>query len=408
MRLPLVAGLLVACLVAPAAALDETKDQETIAELLATPPPPTDGRKNTVAERRWSILPQIGYGPETGGVGGVKYEHRNFLDLGIDFDVSGTYAMNQQQSLSVDVGYPHLLDDRVLLLLRVGYDYDPQVEFFSLGNNNVGPDAASTHSFQDAKGAFTIGWRPWPRLAVNGSVGIRYVEVGHGDRDGSTPFTQQRFPDLVGNDGGFVVPLTLSLVWSTRDNVVRPTRGWRAIAVLTHADRVLLSDWEFTRVVGDVSYLFPLFGGRQVLGARLNGGYVFGPRRAVPFWELEEAGGDDTLRGFFPERFLGTARLLATLEYRAKLFEFDFFHIWRVQVDGALFGEAGRVYVDREALVRDFGLTEKQARVTDDDVRFSYGAGLRFALSRALIARVDVGFSEEETALVYLEFGHTF
>ena len=38
---------------------------------------------------------------------------------------------------------------------------------------------------------------------------------------------------------------------------------------------------------------------------------------------------------------------------------------------------------------------------------FSVG-GLRFLVSRAIIARVDVGFSEEETALVYLKFGHTF
>jgi hypothetical protein len=43
-----------------------------------------------------------------------------------------------------------------------------------------------------------------------------------------------------------------------------------------------------------------------------------------------------------------------------------------------------------------------------NDLRYSSGGGLRFALSQALVARIDVGFSDEETGLVYLEFGHTF
>ena len=40
--------------------------------------------------------------------------------------------------------------------------------------------------------------------------------------------------------------------------------------------------------------------------------------------------------------------------------------------------------------------------------RYSYGGGLRVALSAALVARIDVGFSDEERGLVYLEFGQTF
>jgi len=49
-----------------------------------------------------------------------------------------------------------------------------------------------------------------------------------------------------------------------------------------------------------------------------------------------------------------------------------------------------------------------QQPATKDDMRFSYGGGVRFALGEATIARVDVGFSEEEKGLVYLVFGHTF
>ena len=41
-------------------------------------------------------------------------------------------------------------------------------------------------------------------------------------------------------------------------------------------------------------------------------------------------------------------------------------------------------------------------------LRYSYGGGIRIALSEALVARIDVGFSDEEQGLTYLEFGQTF
>jgi hypothetical protein len=45
---------------------------------------------------------------------------------------------------------------------------------------------------------------------------------------------------------------------------------------------------------------------------------------------------------------------------------------------------------------------------TSNDFRYSYGGGTRIALGEALVARIDVGFSDEETGLVYLTFGDPF
>ena len=59
-------------------------------------------------------------------------------------------------------------------------------------------------------------------------------------------------------------------------------------------------------------------------------------------------------------------------------------------------------------LKNDFGLDRASASHLTDTVQYDYGLGLRFAVARAILARVDVGFSEEETGLVYLSFGHTF
>jgi outer membrane protein assembly factor BamA len=391
---------------APGEAIRDIRIEEDIADLLATPHPteaPTD-----TAGRQWAVLPQVGFGPDTGPVGGAKFEHRNLLTRGITLDLDGTYALNAQQSYDVSIGTPHLLGDRFLAAIRGSYHHDPQFDYFGLGNNDVGPDPASTHSLQRSEGFGSFGWRPYRTLALNLSVGLRHVRIGRGERDDDRPFTLDASPDLPGLEGGMVNPLEASLVWTTRNGVVRPTRGWRVILKVSHTNQDLLSDFEFTRWVLDAGYLYPLFGGRHVLGIRVNGGFIFGPQRQVPFWELEELGGDDTLRGFFPHRFRGTQRVLANAEYRAKLTAFDFFDLWHVQVDGVIFGEGGRVFIDREELRDEFRLNRDLLDRIVSDFKYSYGGGLRFALSQALEARVDVGFSEEEQGLVYLAFSQAF
>src|SRR5581483_5003336 len=275
-------------------------------------------------------------------------------------------------------------------------------------NNDVGPDEVSTQLYEQTDGELVLGWRPWNRVAVNASVGLRHVHIGRGDRDDGTPFTVDAFPRLPGIAGGLVNPIAVSLVWNSRDDVVRPTRGWRAIVKVSHTDRALLSDFEFTRYLVDVGYLYPFRGGRHVIAVRLNGGFIDGPRRDVPFWELERLGGDDTLRGYFPRRFLGSQRVLGNLEYRARLFEFPFRDLWQVRIDGAVFGEAGRVFTSSSNLKNEFALNRDLIQRVAQDLKYSYGGGVRIALSEALVARIDVGFSDEEKGLVYLAFGQAF
>lgn len=397
-------GLLLA-MTSQALAFAMIDTEEQVADLLATP---RDVEEEGQAGRRWAVLPQVGYGPETGPLVGAKFTHRDLFGLGATFDLDGTIALEEQQSLALALGTPHLGGDRFLALFEVRWDTDPQVDFFGIGNNDLGPDVASTHGERRVGGAFTLGWRPWPRLAVGATVALRHVRIRGGDRDDDTPITTRRFPDLPGIDGGMVNPFELFLVYSSRDDAVLPTRGWRSILKVSHTDRELASDFEYTRFVLDAAYLRPVWGENHILAGRLGGSYVDGPSRDVPFWELAELGGSDTLRGFFPYRFRGTSHVLGNLEYRFRVTEFDFFDIWRVRVFGVVFGEAGRVFIDSDEVADEFALDDEIVERIVDDLQYSYGPGIRFVLSRALVARIDVGFSNEETGLVYLAFGHTF
>ncbi len=399
---------LLALLLAPtrSPAVEEIHTEEDVADLLAEPPPSPEEAKG----RQWAVLPQVGFGPDTGAAGGVKFTHRNLAGEGITLDVDGTYALKGQKDYKVTVGTPHLLDDRFLTLFRVRSYYDPEQEFFGLGNNNVGQDPASTHSYEQYDGELTLGWRPWRRLALNVTAAFRHVRIGHGDRfdDPPRPFTLDAFPRLPGVDGGNINPLGVSLVYTSRDEVLRPTRGWRAILKVVHTNRAFASDFEFTRLDADLGYLYSFWHGKHVVGARLNGGFIDGPRRDIPFWGLERLGGDDTLRGFFPRRFLGSQRVLLNLEYRFPIYEFDFFDFWHVAIGGAAFGEAGRVFTSTTNLRHEFRLNQSLVDRLVSTLQYSYGGGFRIALSQALVARIDVGFSEEEKGLVYLAFGQAF
>ena len=391
--------LLIMALAPPVHALDEIDLDTTTSDLLATPPRTA---QDEVGERRWAVLPEIGYGPDTGAELGAKFTDRDVAGTGSTLDVEGLFSIDGLQDIDLSFASPHLGGDRFLFLVSAAYLNDPQRDFFGLGNNDVGPDALSTHRFERAQLFAAAAWRPAPRLALQLGVGVRHVHIGEGHRSGSTPFTVDAFPSLPGVDGGYVLPLEASLIWNTRDGIVRPTRGWRAIAKVSHTPSVFGSDFHFTRLLGDVGYLFPFHDGAQVLGVRANGAFVAGGTRSVPFWEYEELGGDDTLQGYFPRRFLGTARILANAEFRARLAAFQFFDLWYVQLDGALFGGAGRVFVDRD----DLGARYAPADV--ERIRVAGGPGLRIVLSQAIVARIDVGFSNEETAIAYLAFGQSF
>jgi outer membrane protein assembly factor BamA len=359
-----------------------------------------------VSGRRWAILPQLGFGPDTGFLFGVKFTDRDLLQSGITLDVDAIFSFRDQQSFNLQVASPDYFSERFPILLRVVYDVDPERRFFGLGNNDVGPDPASSHEIQRLGGDITVGWRVLDDLSLNLQIGGWDTSISNGHRVDDSPPTPNRFPNLPGINGGTMIPFAASLVYDDRDDLVRPTQGWRVLAKVMEVSESLGSDFEFTRLLGDVGYLYPFFEKRLILGGRIGGQWVSGDFEDIPFWGLADLGGEDTARGYFPYRFLGTSEVYMSAEARVGLFAFDLFDWWRIQVDGVGFTDVGRVFLDDDDLV--FQGVETGPFKQTDDWRFSYGGGLRFAFSEAMLVRVDVGFSDEETGQVFLTFNHTF
>jgi len=141
--------------------------------------------------------------------------------------------------------------------------------------NDVGPDPASMHAIQEAAGSFTVGWRPFEHIAFDFSLAARNVQIFcRANRDSSTPCTKDEvdgFPDLPGMDGGWLNQVGLSVVWDNSDSIVRPTRGWRSIVKAVHTNNLLPGPYEFTRFLGDASYLTAFLEKRLILAIRING-----------------------------------------------------------------------------------------------------------------------------------------
>ena len=240
------------------------------------------------------------------------------------------------------------------------------------------------------------------------SAGPRQTKISRGRSVEAIPSVVDAFPNLIGLDGGRTNPMIVSLVYNERRSVTRPTRGWSAIGTFEYVNQNLANDFHFFRYTLDASYLYPILGPQRVLGVHVGGEEVVGRNRYIPFFELATLGGPNDMRGFFPNRFLGRGKLVINTEYRNRLATFTFRNLWDVQIDGVLFGDIGEVFISDAQVSRDFNVPSRNLPREVDEFRYSYGTGLRAEIGDAIVARLDVGFSNEDVGLVYLVFGHTF
>ena len=105
-------------------------------------------------------------------------------------------------------------------------------------------------------------------------------------------------------------------------------------------------------------------------------------------------GGGNTLRGYSQSRFAGPIMAFGNYELR---YVFTNFKIKKnlIELMFVPFIDFGRVY-------------DRLQNLTPDDMKYSYGAGLRTGYSQAFILSFDLGFSKEQRAVFYMSFGTIF
>lgn len=124
------------------------------------------------------------------------------------------------------------------------------------------------------------------------------------------------------------------LVYDSRDNPFRPTRGWFAEGVFTYTDQVDRDQFRYLGYRLEVQRYIPVFRGNRVLLLRaylakqdsVGGG-------TIPFYELNLLDLNNGLRGFDRGRWQDKGAILFNIQWR--------FPIWQ-DVEGDLFSTRDR------------------------------------------------------------------
>lgn len=205
-----------------------------------------------------------------------------------------------------------------------------------------------------------------------------------------------------GCDGGWNDTLRLGVAFDTRDFEPDPRSGVFADLTGEWSAKGFGSAYDYLRVTFASRFFWSLLPRKWtelVLASRLLYSIetAGAPFYAMSFLSLTEAnqeglGGENTLRGYRQNRFVGPMAAVANVELR---WTFVHFRVLKQQfsLQAAPFLDVGRVF--------------DTVRLDFTGWRASYGGALRVAWNRTTLVRFDFGASREDTGF-YVDFGMPF
>jgi outer membrane protein assembly factor BamA len=321
------------------------------------------------------LVPTATYNSLLGAAASLHYER--YFDHDTKFDTDLADSTRNQAFFRLRYANPTLLDPRYLFRGFGLYENDRTARFFGIGANSS-EDDETNYTLRQVGGELMFGRRLMPELIVSLTERVRSVSIRRGAVD-SLPFLQEAFTDVPGENGAFVWAHRLALTYDTRDSRITPTQGRFGQVFI----EVATSEASFVRYGLEGRWFWPHLGERLVFAARGLLDRVDGPN--VPFFELSELGGDETLRGFGQNRFLDEGRVLVNAEERLKVYQLNYGNV-RTDIELAVFTDIGRVFHN----FNDLGSGKIQAVV---------GGGIRFLAASQIVAKIDVGVGSEGVAV---------
>lgn len=359
-----------------------------------------------------------GFGAGIADIDFRKQRRREFLGVFASYSTEGqqSYSISWRRWLKhLEVPSGGVLqEERSFVRFAAGYRNTLTRRFFGIGpTTNQDDETSYTDQMYFAEASVSHSLEG-ALSDVVGSLGVRLE--GHwlsGGEVSGDPITQVSFPTLFANAERTTLGwVEAGLAWDTRDSVRNPYRG-HVIGGSVRA-ALLQGDTSFQDVgaIGAVYSLFaskvfalpPVFhdGGdsaeenppTDTLGFALRTELSSG---SLPFFARPTLGGSRVQRGFIAGRWRDDALWSAAAEYRFWIFPRGF-TVWeniRIErLGGAFFYEAG-------------GVGEDGLDLFGNDVVHSYGFGGRAMIERAVLFRLDLGFSGESFNLA-AGFGTSF
>jgi outer membrane protein assembly factor BamA len=339
-------------------------------------------QKDSVKSKKLLILPVVSSSIETGfsfgAVGALTFRisAKDTLSRTSNLQLLVLYSTKKQLVTAIN-GSQYFDKEKYILNEQVSYSSFPD-KFWGMGKNS--PDEAEEpYKYQQ----YYIYMHLLRKISRNFFVGILFEKQNVWDIEyiKGGVFDQQ---DVLGRYGYDVTGLGGSLTYDKRNNAFAPSKGFFTQFSFNHFGKYLGSDYTYTNFVFDIRKYIPVVR-NQVLAMQL---FSFNNTGDVPIRSLASFGGSNRMRGYYDGRYKDMNQIVLQTEYR--------FPVWR-RFGAVLFAGTGSVGKNFD----DYAL---------NDLRYSYGGGVRFALDKKekLNIRVDYGIGHGKNNGFYLQLGEAF
>lgn len=396
-RLPLmvvVMSLLVPVTTAAQSTRAEVTRQEQAEKLQQLQPPGPDSVAERIVDRLedWGLLmgaprgfyPWVGSVYPGGGMAGGAGVRKPLGDDGA-LNVFGGYSINTFSRAQADLQLPTFAQNRARITFSGRYVDAPDVRHFGVGNSSKREDETRFGYTPKSGGVrLEIEGR---RFSVGGSADYYDIETS-GGRTG--PSIEEKFsaadtPGLEVSDFLYLKS-TAHVAFDWRKPLGYSGQG--GLYRLRFDDyREGDAVYSFQSVEAEVVQLIPILRANWVIALRgLATLTDIDESSAVPFFLLPSLGGGSTLRGYPDFRFRDRNRLLMNAELRWTPARF---------MDMAIFYDTGKVAAGREEL-------------NFEDLKESYGIGMRIIGTDGYAARLEVAHSREHRARLIVGVAGSF
>jgi len=316
---------------------------------------------------------------------GPEYRRDDLLDGALRFRASAQLSTRLYQKYQTSLTLPKIAGGRLNAEFRSANRNYRSLQYYGTGASRP-KDLRTNYRLEDTAFEGMLSARTVSRLIIGGFAGYLFTNVGPG-ADSRFASAETVFPNDPGmrqqtnflRDGVFAQ-------WDYRDNPLGPKHGGNYVMQYTWYRDNRFDAYGFRRLDIDLQQYIGFLNRSRVIALRAKTTLTdTDGTQQVPFYLQPMLGGSDDLRGFRNFRFSDRNSLVFNAEYRWEIFS---------GLDGAIFGDAGKVFARRGEL-------------NFRDLESSVGFGLRFNARNSTFLRFDVGFSHEGFQ-VWVKFNDAF
>jgi len=300
-----------------------------------------------------------------------------------------SYSQHTNREIKLRYENTAFLGGRMFVRAEGYYDADGSLRFFGIGPATPsGNESGYTGHNKVIHGDMGVNFLEYWRA----SVGLRYRRMGFDPNivEGIDDISV-RFPQFANLPEQNTVVQEFHLLWDSRDIPATPTRGSSGEVFFEKTARDWGSDSDFIRYGLEGKRFFPWQDGRQ--NTVIHGLYdwVNGPN--IPFYELPELGGRDTLRAFEEGRFTDKGRILFNIEQRMELTSLTLMGV-TTRFEVGPFFDIGTVFPHPEDMQTKY-------------VKPVIGGSFRAVVKPNVVGSIDVGVGNEGVG-TYVSINYPF